>query len=79
MEPAPAPTRFASHPRIWVFSTYFTEGFPYMVVRTMSSVFFTDIGMSERFLGYLNFWGCPGTSSSCGRRRSISSAISAPG
>jgi MFS transporter, PAT family, beta-lactamase induction signal transducer AmpG len=46
-------------PRWWVFSTYFAQGFPYMVVRAMSSVFFTDIGMSERFLGYLNFLGLP--------------------
>ena len=59
MDRAPEPSRFASDPKIWVFSTYFTEGFPYMVVRTMSSVFFTDIGMSERFLGYLNFLGLP--------------------
>jgi len=46
-------------PSWWVFSTYFAQGFPFMVVRSMSSVFFTDIGMSERFLGYLNFLGLP--------------------
>ncbi|WP_295585950.1 hypothetical protein [uncultured Lamprocystis sp.] len=46
-------------PRWWVFSTYFAQGFPYMVVRAMSSVFFTDVGMSERALGYLNFLGLP--------------------
>jgi MFS transporter, PAT family, beta-lactamase induction signal transducer AmpG len=59
MEKAAEPRRLASDPKIWVFSTYFTEGFPYMVVRTMSSVLFTDVGMSERFLGYLNFLGLP--------------------
>jgi PAT family beta-lactamase induction signal transducer AmpG len=32
-----------------------------MVVRSMSSVFFTDVGMPERFLGYLNFLGLPWT------------------
>lgn len=48
-------------PRWWVFSTYFAQGFPYMIVRSMSSVFFTDIGMSERALGYLNFLGLPWT------------------
>lgn len=48
-------------PRWWVFSTYFAQGFPYMIVRSMSSVFFTDVGMSERFLGYLNFLGLPWT------------------
>jgi len=50
-----------SDPRWWVFSTYFAQGFPYMVVRSMSSVFFTDVGMSERALGYLNFLGLPWT------------------
>jgi len=46
-------------PNIWCFTTYFTEGFPYAVVRIMSMVFFTDIGMKERYLGYLNFLGIP--------------------
>ena len=55
-EPA-AETR--GDPRWWVFSTYFAQGFPYMVVRAMSAVFFTDVGMSERSLGYLNFLGLP--------------------
>jgi len=51
----------AVDPKWWVFSTYFAQGFPYMVVRSMSSVFFTDVGMSERSLGYLNFLGLPWT------------------
>jgi PAT family beta-lactamase induction signal transducer AmpG len=46
-------------PNVWCFSTYFTEGFPFAIVRMMSSVFFTDIGMKERYLGYLNFLGIP--------------------
>lgn len=46
-------------PKIWCFSTYFAEGMPYAVVRLMSSVFFTDIGMKERYIGYLNFLGIP--------------------
>lgn len=46
-------------PQIWCFSTYFTEGFPFSIVRIMSMVFFTDIGMKERYLGYLNFLGIP--------------------
>ncbi len=46
-------------PRIWCFTTYFTEGFPFSIVRIMSMVFFTDIGMKERYLGYLNFLGIP--------------------
>jgi PAT family beta-lactamase induction signal transducer AmpG len=51
--------QLASNAKVWVFSTYFTEGLPYMMVRSMTSVFFTDIGMSERALGYLNFLGIP--------------------
>ena len=59
LDPRPIPTK--DDPRWWVFSTYFAQGFPYMVVRSMSAVFFTDVGMSERFLGYLNFLGIPWT------------------
>lgn len=63
--PGPRPNRrpedALGDPRWWVFSTYFAQGFPYMVVRSMSSVFFTDVGMSERALGYLNFLGLPWT------------------
>ena len=43
----------------WCFSTYFAEGFPYSVIRVLSSIFFTDIGMKERYIGYFNFLGIP--------------------
>lgn len=43
----------------WVFSTYFTEGFPYMMTRVISFVFFTDMGVREAWLGFLNFLGLP--------------------
>lgn len=46
-------------PNVWVFSTYLAEGLPYAVIRILSSVFFTDIGMKERYIGYLNFLGIP--------------------
>lgn len=35
------------------------EGLPYMIVRFLSSVYFTDIGVREAFLGFLNFLGIP--------------------
>jgi MFS transporter, PAT family, beta-lactamase induction signal transducer AmpG len=60
-KPEARPVATGGDPRWWVFSTYFAQGFPYMVVRSMSSVFFTDVGMSERALGYLNFLGLPWT------------------
>jgi len=44
---------------LWVASTYFAEGLPYMIVRFLSSVYFTDIGVRESFLGFLNFLGIP--------------------
>lgn len=44
---------------LWVNTTYFAEGLPYMIVRLLSSVFFTQLGVKERYLGYLNFLGVP--------------------
>jgi MFS transporter, PAT family, beta-lactamase induction signal transducer AmpG len=49
----------ANKPGVWVFSTYLAEGLPYSIIRILSSVFFTDIGLKERYLGYLNFLGIP--------------------
>ena len=46
-------------PKVWIFTTYFMEGLPYTVIRVMSSIFFTDIGVKERYIGYLNFLGIP--------------------
>jgi PAT family beta-lactamase induction signal transducer AmpG len=43
----------------WVNTTYFAEGLPFMIVRILSSVFFTQLGVKERYLGYLNFLGLP--------------------
>ncbi len=43
----------------WTISTYIAEGLPFMIVRFMSSVFFTDTGMREAYLGFLNFLGIP--------------------
>ncbi|MEW6368167.1 MAG: MFS transporter [Acidobacteriota bacterium] len=40
----------------WVNSTYFAEGFPYVIVIYMFTVFYTDLGVKERYLGYLNFF-----------------------
>lgn len=41
----------------WVNSTYFAEGLPLMIVRKLSTVFFTDIGVDLRTIGHLNFLG----------------------
>ena len=52
-DPAKKPGRW------WVHTTYFTEGMPYVVVRILSSVYFTDIGAKLRYIGYLNFLAIP--------------------
>ncbi len=63
MKPAPeataGPRARSGSPASWVFSTYFAEGLPYGIIRLMSSAFFTDVGLKERYLGYLNFLGIP--------------------
>jgi PAT family beta-lactamase induction signal transducer AmpG len=46
-------------PSIWVSTTYFAEGLPYMLVRYLTGVYFTDIGIKETYLGFLNFLGLP--------------------
>ncbi|MEW6730163.1 MAG: MFS transporter [Acidobacteriota bacterium] len=50
-------TAFAT--ALWVNTTYFAEGLPYMIVRIISTVLFTDLGLKERYLGYLNFLAIP--------------------
>lgn len=44
---------------IWTFTTYFTEGFPYIVIRTVSSVFFRDMKVSLEAIGLVNLFGLP--------------------
>jgi MFS transporter, PAT family, beta-lactamase induction signal transducer AmpG len=44
---------------VWCFSTYLAEGLPFGIIRILSSIFFTDIGLKERYIGYLNFLGIP--------------------
>lgn len=40
----------------WVFSTYFAEGLPYAILRSLTGVYLTDIGLAESALGRVNFW-----------------------
>jgi PAT family beta-lactamase induction signal transducer AmpG len=57
--PQNAPAKKVFKTSLWVSSTYFAEGLPYMIVRFMSQVFFTDLGVREALLGFLNFLGIP--------------------
>lgn len=57
---ATAPPRPPSRKTLlWVNTTYFAEGLPYMVVRILSSLYFTQLGVRELYLGYLNYLGLP--------------------
>lgn len=46
-------------PYVWAFTTYFAEGFPYTIIRIISSVFFRDTGMSLRAIGLTSLYGIP--------------------
>ena len=45
--------------RPWIATTYFAEGFPYSVVRQISSVFFKDSGASLQAIGMTSLYGLP--------------------
>jgi len=46
-------------PYVWTFTTYFAEGFPYTIIRTISAIFFRDQGMSLEGLGATSIFGLP--------------------
>jgi len=45
----------------WVVTTYFAEGFPYSLVRQISTVFFRDAGASLQGVGLTSLYGLPWT------------------
>jgi len=44
---------------VWAFTTYFAEGFPYTVIRMVSSVFFRDMKVSLEAIGLTSLFGIP--------------------
>jgi MFS transporter, PAT family, beta-lactamase induction signal transducer AmpG len=48
-----------SSPYVWAFTTYFTEGFPFIMIRTVSSVFFRDMKVSLESIGLTSLFGLP--------------------
>lgn len=48
-------------PHIWAFTTYFAEGFPYSLIRTVSGVFFRDMKVSLEAIGLTSLYGIPWT------------------
>ncbi len=51
--------KFLQVPYIWAFTTYFAEGFPYTVIRIISSVFFRDMRVSLEAIGLTSLFGLP--------------------
>ena len=45
----------------WIFTTYFAEGFPYSLVRLMSTAYFKDHGASLQAIGLTSLLGIPWT------------------
>ncbi len=46
-------------PPFWVITTYFAEGFPYSLVRQISTVYFKDHGASLQAVGLTSLYGLP--------------------
>jgi PAT family beta-lactamase induction signal transducer AmpG len=46
-------------PHVWAFTTYFAEGFPYTIIRMISSVFFRDMQVSLEGIGLTSLFGIP--------------------
>ena len=46
-------------PHVWAFTTYFVEGFPYTIIRIVSSVFFRDMKVSLEAIGLTSLFGIP--------------------
>lgn len=51
--------RFIQSPYVWSFTTYFTEGFPYTIIRQISSLFFRDMGARLESIGLTSLFGLP--------------------
>lgn len=47
--------------RWWIPSTYFAEGFPYSLVRQLSTVYYKDAGASLEAIGLTSLYGLPWT------------------
>jgi PAT family beta-lactamase induction signal transducer AmpG len=53
-----SPTRAAKRPW-WILTTYYAEGFPYSLVRLMSTAYFKDHGASLEAIGLTSLFGIP--------------------
>jgi MFS transporter, PAT family, beta-lactamase induction signal transducer AmpG len=53
------PQSFLKNPHLWCFSTYFAEGFPFSIIRSVSTLFFRNMGVSLEAVGLTTFYGVP--------------------
>ncbi|MCU0235735.1 MAG: MFS transporter [Acidobacteria bacterium] len=53
------PPAILKDPHVWCFSTYFAEGFPFSIIRSVSTFFFRDRGVSLEAVGLTTFFGLP--------------------
>jgi PAT family beta-lactamase induction signal transducer AmpG len=51
--------RKSAPPFLWAFTTYFAEGFPYILIRTLSTFFFRASGASLEATGLTSLYGLP--------------------
>lgn len=61
MKPAPAPSSPSiwNKPHVWGFTTYFTEGLPFTIIRSLSGFYFRARGANLRIVGMTSFYGLP--------------------
>ncbi len=52
-------SKFVQKPHVWAFTTYFAEGFPFTLFRTVSGVFFRDMRVSLEGVGLTSLYGIP--------------------
>lgn len=58
-QPPELKTRNSCPPYIWAFTTYFAEGLPFVLIRTISSFFFRAAGVSLEVTGLTSLYGLP--------------------
>ncbi len=51
--------KYLSIPYVWSFTTYFSEGFPYSIIRSVSAVFFRDMKVPLESIGLTSLFGLP--------------------
>jgi PAT family beta-lactamase induction signal transducer AmpG len=53
------PPAVLKNPHLWCFSIYFAEGFPFSIIRSVSSLFFRDMKVSLEAIGLTSLFGLP--------------------